>query len=125
MASLEPYCKHLRKLCSHESFNWVMLGSMTEIQKNPKQAEVIVYSKDYCPYCDAAKNLFSQRGVVYQEIDVGVDADQLKIMLEKAAPRRTVPQIFIADEAVGGFDDLKALDDAGSLEGKVFPEGRE
>lgn len=102
-----------------------MLARMTEIQKNPKQAEVIVYSKDICPYCDAAKNLFSQRGVVYKEIDVGVDPEQLKIMLEKAAPRRTVPQIFIADEAVGGFDDLKALDEAGGLEAKIFPEGRE
>lgn len=98
---------------------------MTSIAKNPKQSDVIVYSKDYCPYCDAAKNLLGQKGVVYQEIDVGVDPEQLKIMLEKAAPRRTVPQIVIADEAIGGFDDLQALDNAGQLEAKVFPKGRE
>lgn len=98
---------------------------MSSIEKNPKQSEVIVYSKDYCPYCDAAKNLLGQKGVVYQEIDVGVDADQLKAMLKIAAPRRTVPQIVIANEAVGGFDDLQALDQAGDLESKLFPNGRE
>ncbi len=97
---------------------------MASIQKDPKQANVIVYSKDYCPYCDAAKNLLSQKGVVYQEIDVGVDHEQLKIMLKKAAPRRTVPQIFIADEIVGGFDELQALNEAGGLEAKLFPSGR-
>ena len=97
---------------------------MTSIEKNPKQAEVIVYSSDYCPYCDAAKNLLMQRGVVFEEIDVGADPEQRKIMLEKAAPRRTVPQIFISDEAIGGFDDLNALDKASELEAKLFPEGR-
>lgn len=97
---------------------------MSSIEKNPKQTDVIVYSKDYCPYCDAAKNLLDQKGVVYQEIDVGIDPEQLKIMLEKAAPKRTVPQIVINDECIGGFDDLQALDKASNLEEKVFPQGR-
>lgn len=81
-----------------------------------KQSEVILYSKDYCPYCDAAKNLFTQKGVSYKEIDVGVDQNEYQTMLKRAAPRRTVPQIFIDGVSVGGFDDIRALDQAGKLD---------
>jgi glutaredoxin 3 len=93
---------------------------MSTSQRN--QAEVIVYSKDYCPYCVAAKNLFAQKGVKYTEIDVGVDADQYQTMLKRAAPRRTVPQIFIGGAGVGGFDDIRALDQAGKLDSLLWPE---
>ena len=97
---------------------------MQSLPKHPKQAEVIIYSKDYCPYCDAAKNLFTKKGVGYVEIDVTNDQDKYNEMLTKASPRRTVPQIFINDVAVGGFDDSKKLDSENKLEAMLFPNGR-
>lgn len=86
-----------------------------------KSAEVLVYSKDYCPYCVAAKNLLTQKGAEFTEIDVGKDQARYEEMLKRAAPRRTVPQIFIGGVAVGGFDDMKKLDVEGKLDGMLFP----
>lgn len=97
---------------------------MESLPKHPKQTEILVYSKDYCPYCDAAKNLFTQRGVGYIEVDVTRDEAKFKEMLERSAPRRTVPQIFIAGQGLGGFTDVKALDESGELEKILFPSGR-
>ena len=75
--------------------------------------KVVMYSKDYCPYC--AKALLEQRGVADLEI-IQIDRDpaQRDIMIERTG-RRTVPQIFIGDTHVGGCDDLMALDRAGGL----------
>jgi glutaredoxin 3 len=98
--------------------------SMQSIAKHPKQSEIVVYTKDYCPYCDAVKNLLTQKGVAYSEIDVTKDNEKYQEMLTRAAPRRTVPQVFIAGEAVGGFDDTKKLDVEGKLESLLFPKGR-
>lgn len=98
---------------------------MESLQKHPKQADIQVYTKDYCPYCTAAMNLLTQKGVGYDPIDVGTDQKLYEEMLEKAAPRRTVPQIFIDDQGIGGFDDLQRLDQDGKLEGLLFPNGRE
>lgn len=78
-------------------------------------AKVVVYSKQVCPYCDRAKAVLKQKGVAYDEIRVDEDSDQLQIMMEKSG-RRTVPQIFIGDTHVGGFDDLWALEQAGKLD---------
>ena len=100
------------------------MSQFSSLPKNPKQSDIVVYTKDYCPYCVAAKNLLTQKGVAFEEIDVSDDEKSLQTMLKKAAPRRTVPQIFIADQAVGGFDDMKKLDTEGKLEGLIFPSGR-
>ena len=97
---------------------------MDSLPKNPKQAPILVYTKDYCPYCDAAKNLLTQKGVGYDEIDVSQDPSQLKVMLERSAPRRTFPQIFIGEKGIGGFTDMQKLDIEGQLEGLLFPAGR-
>lgn len=87
------------------------------------QALIVVYSKDYCPYCVAAVNLLKQKGVTYEVVDVQSDMDKYNEMLEKSAPRRTVPQIFIADKGIGGFTELKALEDQGRLDELIFPQG--
>lgn len=79
-------------------------------------AKVIIYSKDYCPYCVKAKNLLTKKGVEFEEIDITHDANRQEEMLQKAEGRRTVPQIFINDQPIGGFDDLYALDQAGKLD---------
>lgn len=77
---------------------------------------VVVYTKDYCPYCNSAKALLEEKGVAYQEIDVTHDEEKLKEMLAKADGRTTVPEIFIDDKLVGGYDDLRELDESGELD---------
>ena len=78
-------------------------------------ASVIIYSKQGCPYCDRAKMLLGKKGVSFEEIRVDLDAKQLDIMIKKSQ-RRSVPQIFINDRSIGGFDDLVALDRKGELD---------
>lgn len=79
-------------------------------------AKVEVYTTSYCPFCERAKALLKRKGITYQEIDV-TDDDELRLaMIERAGGRRTVPEIFINGEIVGGFEELKALDTAGKLD---------
>lgn len=89
-----------------------------------KQAPITLYSKDYCPYCTAAKNLLTQKGVGYVEIDLSKNPELRDDMIKKAGGRTTVPQIFIASHHVGGFDDMKALDDKAGLDALLFPHGK-
>ena len=79
-------------------------------------AKVIIYSTQVCPFCVRAKMLLKNLGQSYEEIDVGRDAELRDEMIEKAGGRRTVPQIFIDDKHIGGFDDMKDLHDKGELE---------
>lgn len=78
-------------------------------------ANIIIYTKAVCPYCDWAKKLLDSKKAAYQEIRVDTDPAQRETM-ERLSGRRTVPQIFINDQAIGGFDDLSALDKAGKLD---------
>ncbi len=78
--------------------------------------EVTMYSTRVCPYCERARLLFQRKGVSVTEIKIDEDMAQRDIMLKRAQGRRTVPQIFIGDRHVGGFDDLAALDRAGELD---------
>ncbi|MFO0389058.1 MAG: glutaredoxin 3 [Alphaproteobacteria bacterium] len=79
-------------------------------------AEVVIYSKDYCPYCVKAKNLLKQKGQIFREIDITHDEKLQQEVVTRSGGRRTVPQIFVGDTHVGGFDDLAALDKAGKLD---------
>jgi glutaredoxin 3 len=78
--------------------------------------EIVMYSTSFCPYCDRARNLLARKGVTVQEIKVDDDATQRDLMLQRSGGRRTVPQIFVGERHVGGFDDLAALDRAGELD---------
>ena len=71
--------------------------------------EIVIYTRKICPYCDRAKDLMSKKGWSYTEIDLDVNPDKIKEMLE-LAKRRSVPQIFINGQHVGGCDDLYDLD---------------
>jgi glutaredoxin 3 len=82
--------------------------------------EVTVYSTRICPYCVAAKRLLSQRGIAYREIDVTGD-DAKRAWLLETTKRRTVPQIFIGEQAIGGFDELAAMDKSGELARRLSP----
>ncbi len=64
-----------------------------------------VYHKEYCPYCDAARQLLDRLGWDYSLIEVSEDADAFKEMAARSG-RRTVPQIFLGDQHIGGYDDL-------------------
>ena len=75
----------------------------------------LIYTTAVCPYCVAAKNFLRQKGFEYEEIRVDLDAARRDEMLARSGGRRTVPQIFIGDTHVGGFDDLVAADRAGRL----------
>ena len=73
-----------------------------------------IYSKDWCPYCKKAKALLQAENISYTEIDITQDEDREKEMIERSG-RRSVPQIFLDDQRLGGFDDLAALRSRGPL----------
>jgi len=79
-------------------------------------AKVEIYSKDYCPYCHKAKALLDQKNVQYTLHDITHDKDGQAEMAKRNPGARTVPQIFIDDQPVGGCDDLYALDQKGKLD---------
>jgi len=77
---------------------------------------VVIYTTPICPYCHRAKSLLRMKGIPYEEIDIFAEPARRPEMIERAHGRRTVPQIFIGDRAIGGCDDLHALDAAGQLD---------
>jgi glutaredoxin 3 len=79
-------------------------------------SEVVVYSTGWCPYCDRAKALLGRKEVAFREIKVDDDPAERDAMLKRSGGRRTVPQIFVGDRHVGGFDELYALDKTGELD---------
>jgi glutaredoxin 3 len=82
-------------------------------------AAIEIYTKDYCPYCTKAKALLDSLGAPYTEIDITNDAAKRDEMLAKRPSARTVPQIFIGGQGIGGCDDLYALHEAGRLQGML------
>jgi glutaredoxin 3 len=82
---------------------------------------VVMYSTAVCPYCLRAEALLKARGVEQiDKIRIDLEPEQRDLMIEKTG-RRTVPQIFIGDRHVGGYDDLAALDRAGELKSLLHP----
>lgn len=76
---------------------------------------IVIYSKEYCPYCRMAKQLLNSKGVDYELIDIEGNAELRQRMIELSG-RKTVPQIFIGAQHIGGFDDLNALERNGQLD---------
>ena len=83
------------------------------------QKPIVVYSTTYCPYCIRAKMLLKRRGYAFEEIDVTGDSEKRAWLVERTG-RRTVPQIFIGDRSVGGFDEITELDRRGELSAIVY-----
>jgi glutaredoxin 3 len=77
--------------------------------------KVEIYTTGWCPYCHAAKSLLADKGVAFDEVDAD-DPDTRMAMVQRANGRRTVPQIFIGDTHVGGYDDMAALERRGQLD---------
>ena len=84
--------------------------------------EVEIYTTPICPYCVRAKALFNKKGVSYKEIDVAGDPALRDAMIKRAGGKRTVPQIFINGQHVGGSDDLYALERRGELDQILEPQ---
>jgi len=83
---------------------------------NATSPDIVVYSSGWCPYCERARALLDRRGLPFREVKVDQDPSQREIMLARSGGRRTVPQIFIGERHVGGFDELYALDKSGELD---------
>lgn len=76
---------------------------------------IVMYATQSCPFCVAARSLLRAKGVDWTEILIDGEPDQRAEMMARSG-RRTVPQIFIGEQHIGGFDDLNALDQAGQLD---------
>lgn len=85
-------------------------------------AQVVIYTTNYCPYCTGAKALLRSKKVQFEEIDVTHDAEK-RAEMERLSQRWTVPQIFINDLPIGGFDDLSSLDETGELDRLLGRDG--
>tara|TARA_Y100000780_G_C13696039_1_gene422694 strand:- start:64808 stop:65062 length:255 start_codon:yes stop_codon:yes gene_type:complete len=81
-------------------------------------ANVKIYTKNYCPYCVHAKNLLQNKGVSFTEENLEDNPEEMMALIQKTG-MRTVPQIFINDELIGGFTELSALEQAGELDKKL------
>lgn len=134
---LNPLAQHIRMLY-HLSMKKIIIaaltllvfGGMFYILTTPRVEEkyeimeeetysgceisVIVYMSPYCKYCTMAKKLLDDMGMPYEAVDVNESQTKRAEMIEKTQ-RKTVPQIYINDMHIGGYDDLKALYDAGKL----------
>ena len=79
-------------------------------------ASVDIYTRQYCSYCQIAKELLSRKGVSFREIDVTGNAEMRREMVQRANGHTTFPQIFVGATHVGGCDELYALEEAGKLD---------
>lgn len=78
------------------------------------KTKVVVYGTRFCPYCIAAKKLLKKKGIHYE--DILVSSGEMRREIEQRSGRRTVPQIFINDKSIGGFDELSELEEDGLLD---------
>ena len=78
--------------------------------------KVLIYTGPICNFCSAAKHLLSKKNIKYEEIDIGNDSKKRDEMLRKSNGAKPVPQIFIGEKHVGGYVELKALENKGELD---------
>lgn len=98
------------------------LNSLLKRQPEKMKAQVEIYTWQTCPYCIRAKMLLQWKGVKYTEYKIDGDGAARVKMAERANGRRTVPQIFINNQHIGGCDDLYALDRQGKLDPLLMTE---
>ena len=77
---------------------------------------VTVYMGPMCGYCDAAKRLLTKKNIPYKEINIALEEDKMNEMIKKSNGKRTIPQIFIEDFHVGGYNELRALESKDELD---------
>ena len=91
------------------------IGKLTVEGKLMETPNIIIYTSSFCPYCTWAKKLLNAKDVGYDEIRIDMDPADAETMVKKSG-RVSVPQIFIGEHHVGGYDDLAAMDRAGDLD---------
>lgn len=79
-------------------------------------AKIEIYTKAFCPYCSRALKLLGDKGVAFEEYDVTMGGPKKAEMVERSGGRMTMPQLFIDDRHIGGYDDMSAMDRAGKLD---------
>lgn len=84
-------------------------------------SDIVLYTKDYCPYCKQAKALLRRKGVTFTEYDIQTDPALVDEMIKRSKGGRTVPQIFIGDTHIGGAMDMFDLDRKGGLDPLLAP----
>ena len=77
---------------------------------------ITVYTGPMCSYCDAAKRLLNKKNIPYKEINIALEEGKMEEMLKKSNGMKTIPQIFIEDHHIGGYDELRALENKGELD---------
>ncbi|WP_251358912.1 glutaredoxin 3 [Kangiella sp. TOML190] len=93
---------------------------MSQQENRKPQADIVIYTKSYCPFCIRAKHLLDSLALSYQEISVD-GKPELQNEMAQMAGARTVPQIFVDQKPIGGNDDLQALYRANKLDALVYP----
>ena len=78
--------------------------------------KVLIYTGPMCNFCSAAKHLLNKKKISYEEIDIGYDEKKREEMLKKSNGAKTIPQIFIEEKHIGGYVELKALENKGKLD---------
>lgn len=81
--------------------------------------DIVIYTVDYCPYCKKAEMLLNEKGLTYRKIDITENEEEYRNQLGEyygIKDRVTVPQIIIGEKRIGGYDDLKRLNDNGELD---------
>ena len=78
--------------------------------------KVVIYTGPMCNFCSAAKHLLNKKKISYEEIDIGYDEKKREEMLKKSNGAKTIPQIFIEEKHIGGYMELKALENKGELD---------
>ena len=76
---------------------------------------VTIYTGPMCAFCDAAKRLLTKKNIPYKEINIALEEGKMEEMLKKSNGKRTIPQIFIEEHHVGGYEELRALEKKGEL----------
>jgi glutaredoxin 3 len=79
-------------------------------------AEIEIYTTPWCPFCWRAKHLLNKKGLAFTEIDLWQQSDRRPEMVDRAGGCTSVPQLFIAGRAIGGSDELVALEASGELD---------
>ena len=90
--------------------------AVNRMEHQTAMPDVVMYTKNICPYCDRAKSLLQSKGVTWEEINLDRQPELIAGMIQRAEGRRTVPQIFVDGVGLGGFDDIAALDRQGKLD---------
>jgi GrxC family glutaredoxin len=102
---------------------WLGDNPATDAAQTAGAAGVLIYTTAHCPFCKAAKELMTRKGIMFTEVDVDLAPGAVNTMVARSG-RRTVPQIFIGRTHVGGADELQALDRSGALATLLAASGR-